>query len=150
MRRAIAATAVTAAGIVWLLAYKTTPHTVTALGSSQAAPEEPSPSTSGATPAPTPSGPVAGTFSGRVVTTIFGDTQVRVVVSGGHVSDVQAVQLPYDRPRSALISNYAAPILRSEAISAQSARIDVVSGATFTSEAYAQSLETALAQDHLG
>ena len=55
-----------------------------------------------------------------------------------------------DRERSARISSEAEPLLKSEALQAQSARIDVVSGATFTSESYAQSLQSALDQAHLG
>jgi uncharacterized protein with FMN-binding domain len=72
--------------------------------------------------------------------------QVQIAVSGGKILDVQALQLPSDRSRSARISQYAAPILRSEAIQAQSARVDIVSGATYTSRAYAQSLASALKQ----
>jgi len=66
--------------------------------------------------------------------------------AGRRVTDVQAPQLPYDRPRSASISQYVAPVLRSEALAAQSAQIDTVPGATYTSDAYAQSLQAALAQ----
>jgi uncharacterized protein with FMN-binding domain len=72
--------------------------------------------------------------------------QVQIAMSGGKVLDVQALQLPSDRSRSARISQYSAPILRSEAIQAQSARVDIVSGATYTSRAYAQSLASALKQ----
>ena len=78
----------------------------------------------------------------------FGTVQVQVTIVGGKIQDVQALQLPQDRRRSAEISQYAAPILRQEALSAQSAQIDLVSGATYTSEAYAQSLQSALDQAH--
>ncbi|MEA2566066.1 MAG: hypothetical protein QOD49_1243, partial [Actinomycetota bacterium] len=66
--------------------------------------------------------------------------------SGQRVTDVRAPQLPYDRARSASISQYVAPVLRSEALAAQSAQIDTISGATYTSDAYAQSLQAALTQ----
>ena len=82
--------------------------------------------------------------------TRYGDVQVRVRVSGGRVTDVTGVQMPNDRARSAEITQFVAPVLRSEAIQAQSARIDIISGATVTSEAYAESLDDALRQDHLG
>ena len=91
-----------------------------------------------------------GTFTGATVSTIYGPVQVRITVSGQHVTDVQAIALPRDRARSAAISQYSAPMLRSEAIQAQSASIDIVSGATYTSIAYARSLQNALQQAHLG
>ncbi len=68
-----------------------------------------------------------------------------VTIASGKVTDVQAVELP-SGGRSGQISLYASPILASEALTAQSASIDVVSGATYTSEAYAQSLQAALDQ----
>lgn len=81
---------------------------------------------------------------GDVVGTQFGDVQVRLVESGGTITDVQALQLPFDRRRSAEISQYAEPILRSEVLQAQSAQIDTVSGATYTSDAYDRSLQSAI------
>jgi uncharacterized protein with FMN-binding domain len=75
---------------------------------------------------------------------------VRVVISNGHISDVQAVTLPTDRAESAYISQVVGPMLRSEALQAQNANIDIISGATYTSQSYAQSLESALQQAHLG
>lgn len=74
----------------------------------------------------------------------YGDVQVQVTVRGNKLVDVEAVQLPTDRPRSAEISSEAGPILRQEALQAGSAQIDIVSGATFTSESYASSLQSAL------
>ena len=71
------------------------------------------------------------------------------MVAGGKVSDVVALALPTGR-RSGQISDYAAPILRQEALQAQSANINLVSGATYTSDAYAQSLQAALDQAGLG
>jgi uncharacterized protein with FMN-binding domain len=81
---------------------------------------------------------------GSVVSTRYGNVQVQVDTSGGRITDVVAVELPSDRRRSAEISSYAAPILHDEALQAQSAQIDIVSGATYTSEAYARSLQAAL------
>ncbi|MHB8611266.1 MAG: FMN-binding protein [Candidatus Dormibacteraceae bacterium] len=75
---------------------------------------------------------------------------MRVVISNGHITDVQAVTLPTDRAESAYISQQAGPLLRQEALQAQSANIDILSGATYTSQSYAQSLESALQQAHLG
>ncbi len=78
------------------------------------------------------------------MSTQFGDIQVEVDTSAGRITDVISLQLPNDRRRSAEISNYVEPILHDEAIRAQSAQIDIVSGATYTSEAYAESLQAAL------
>jgi uncharacterized protein with FMN-binding domain len=79
----------------------------------------------------------------------FGDVQVKVIVSGGRITDVQAVQMPSDRARSAYISQVAGPMLHDEVLQAQSARIDTLSGATYTSDAYAQSVQAALDQAHV-
>ena len=84
------------------------------------------------------------TVEGDTISTKYGDVQVRVTVSGGRLVDVQAVQLPSDRARSQAISSDAGPLLRNEALRAQSARINTVSGATYTSDGYAQSLQSAL------
>ena len=69
--------------------------------------------------------------------------QVQITVASGKLTDVQATRLP-SGGRSGQISNYVEPILSSEALQAQSATIDVISGATYTSEAYARSLQSAL------
>ena len=155
MRRAFITVAATVVGVAWILGYKVTPHSVglapAGTGQSSAPAGQVSPGSGAPIPAPTPNaGAVSGTFTGSDVPNRFGDVQVKIVVSNGHLTDVQAVQLPLDRARSAYISQVAGPILRSEVIRAQSARIDVVSGATYTSESYAQSAESALQQAHLG
>jgi uncharacterized protein with FMN-binding domain len=93
---------------------------------------------------------VSGTFTGSDFSNRFGDVVVRLVISDGRITDVQAVQLPNDRQRSAYISEVAGPMLRSEVLQAQSAHIDVVTGATYTSQSYAQSVESALQQAHMG
>jgi uncharacterized protein with FMN-binding domain len=99
--------------------------------------------TTGAPPPPT-TNTGNQTVEGDAISTRYGDVQVRVVVAGGHLVDVQAVQLPSDRSRSQAISSDAGPQLRNEALRAQSARINTVSGATYTSDGYAQSLQSAL------
>jgi len=75
---------------------------------------------------------------------MYGPVQVTVQMTNGEVASVTAAQLPYDNPRSQEISSQAEPILQSEALQAQSAQIDVVSGATYTSEGYASSLQSAI------
>jgi uncharacterized protein with FMN-binding domain len=150
MRRALAAFAATVIGMYWLVTFKVTaepidvpivsvpsPRVTTAPGRT---PQPTARSTN-----PTTVGVAGGTpFTGSTVETQFGPVQVQIAVSGGKLIDVQALQLPSDRSRSARISQFSAPILRSEAIQAQSARVDIVSGATYTSRAYALSLDSAL------
>ena len=86
------------------------------------------------------------TIVGPAVSNRYGDVQVEIVVRNGQLADVEAVELPSDHARSQYISSVAGPELRSEALQARSANIDVISGATYTSEGYAQSLQSALDQ----
>jgi uncharacterized protein with FMN-binding domain len=159
VKRALIATGVTIVGLAAIAGYRVAPHS---LGAVAAVPPTPSPSPAStpspdaiaATPAasPSPSAPaaVSGSFTGSDFPNRFGDVVVRVVITNGHISDVQAVQLPSDRERSAYISQVAGPMLRSEVLQAQSATIDIISGATYTSQSYAQSVESALQQAHIG
>lgn len=84
------------------------------------------------------------TVDGPVIETVFGPVQVKVTLEGRRLVDVVALQLPSRLARSREISEFAAPILRREALAAQSAAIVSVSGASITSEAYAGSLQAAL------
>jgi uncharacterized protein with FMN-binding domain len=108
----------------------------------------PSPAAGSATPSSAPSGLKDGTFQGQDFPNNYGDVQVAIVISGGKITDVQTLQMPSDRQRSAEISQAAAPILHDEVIQAQSAQIDTLSGATFTSDSYVQSLQSALDKAH--
>lgn len=102
------------------------------------------PGSTAATPSTSASAPQ--TFTGPVVSNRYGDVQVQISVAGGRLSDVEALQLPSDRQRSQEINSIAGPDLRQEALQAQSANINIVSGATYTSDSYAQSLQAALNQ----
>ena len=110
---------------------------------------------SSATTTPTPtstsapatgSGLKDGTYTGTSVNTQFGNVQVAVTISGGKITNVKALQLTTYGGRSVQISNYAAPILRSEVLKAQSAKVSNVSGATYTTRGYLSSLQSALNQ----
>ena len=159
-KRGIAALAITAFALVLLLSFKT-PDVVPARGGGVAVvePDTGTGSTAaqapGQTPAPTKSTgngsntAAADTIDGPVVDTRYGAVQVEIVVAGGQLKDVVALQLPTGR-HSGQISTAVAPILRQEALQAKSAAIDTVSGATYTSDAYAQSLQAALDQAGLG
>lgn len=101
----------------------------------------------GTPPATDRPGPAAtGTFAGNNVLTKFGDVRVAITVRRGRITDVQYLKLPFDRQRSAYISQQAAPILRQEVLAAQTAHIDILSGATYTSDAWASSVASAIAR----
>jgi uncharacterized protein with FMN-binding domain len=85
-------------------------------------------------------------FTGGTAQTRWGPVQVKVTITGGHLVDVVALQTPASHQRSVFINDQAVPMLRSEALQAQSANINTISGATYTSDGYAQSLQSALDQ----
>ncbi|MBT2249560.1 FMN-binding protein [Arthrobacter sp. BHU FT2] len=86
----------------------------------------------------------AGTYKGTAVQTRFGAVQVQITVASGKITDVTALHLTDDDRKSVQISNRAAPLLRSEVLSAQSADVQTISGATVTSNAYLTSLQAAI------
>jgi uncharacterized protein with FMN-binding domain len=145
----------TAAGGVALLGLK--PH----VAERAAAPSGPVPaagptsgSGSGTGPGSGPGSAAAGgsgaagtrTVDGETVQTRYGPVQVRVTLTAGKLTAVKILQVPQDNPRDREIASFAVPQLTREALDAQSAHIDTVSGATYTSEGYAQSLQSALDQ----
>lgn len=83
------------------------------------------------------------TYNGDSVMTRWGVVQVQISVAGGKVTSANVLQVPSDNPRDQEINSYAVPILNQEVVSAQSANIDMVSGATVTSDGYLQSLQSA-------
>jgi len=87
-----------------------------------------------------------GTYTGDVADAFYGNIQVQAVVSGGKLTDIVFLQYPNDRQTSIEINSQAMPFLKSEAIAAQSAIVDGVSGATDSSRAFIQSLGSALAK----
>lgn len=99
------------------------------------------------TPAPRPTGQyVDGSYTGSAANAYYGTVQVKAIVSGGRIADVQFLQYPNDRSNSRYINSQAMPLLTKEAIQTQSAQVNGVSGATFTSQAFIQSLASALTQ----
>jgi uncharacterized protein with FMN-binding domain len=87
-----------------------------------------------------------GTYIGSVADAQWGNVQIQVVIQQGKLTNVSFLQYPDDRNRSVMINNYADPQLISEAIQAQSANVDTVTGATDSSDAFIQSLTDALSQ----
>ncbi|TCC31077.1 FMN-binding protein [Kribbella speibonae] len=111
------------------------------------------PATGRRTPAsPTPAAgsarPSSVVVAGGVVDTQYGPVQVEITVRGGRITRTHTLQHPSGDGRSDEINSFAVPQLDREAMAAQSARIDTVSGATFTSEGYRQSLQSALDAAH--
>src|SRR3954471_17058674 len=84
---------------------------------------------------------VSGTATGTAVDTQYGAAQVKVTVKNGKITKVVALRLQGNEPRSVEISSSAEPTLQQEVLAKQSSDIDVVSGATFTSASYAQSVQ---------
>jgi len=95
------------------------------------------------------SGSGTTTVTGDTAQTQWGPVQVQITVSSGTITDVTAVQYPSGNGRDQEINSYALPVLAQEAVAAQSAHIDHVSGATVTSDGYVQSLQSALDKANL-
>lgn len=89
-----------------------------------------------------------GTYTGSAADAFYGYIQVQAVISGGRITDVVFLQYPSDRSTSISINTQAMPYLKQEALAAQSAQVDIVSGATDSSMAFQQSLASALSQAH--
>lgn len=87
-----------------------------------------------------------GTYTGSVANAYYGNVQVQVAISGGKITDVQFLSYPNDNPNSQYINQQATPYLKQEAIQAQSANVNVITGATLTSQAFVQSMSSALSQ----
>jgi uncharacterized protein with FMN-binding domain len=90
------------------------------------------------------SGAGTRTVTGDVESTQWGPVQVQLTVSDGTITKVTVLQQPHGNPRDTEINDQALPILVQDTLSAQSANIDMVSGATVTSTGYLQSLQAAL------
>src|SRR4051812_32437918 len=141
MRRAIAAIVTTVAGLVLVLSFKS--HAGTASTSAVATAPQ-TPATSSPTPSPskkattTTTAPAVTThtYTGSTYDTRYGPVQVKITVVGGKLTDVSALQLPQQNRRDIEIDDYAVPQLRQEALDAQSANINSISGATYTSDGY--------------
>jgi uncharacterized protein with FMN-binding domain len=150
MRRVILAFTATVAGLVALLAFKThdpdqsalTPTTSAAAGDSETG----TASTTGGTSAikAPPLKPGEKAVTGNVAQTVYGPVQVQLVEKTGKIVNVNVLQEPTATQEDVQIGQYALPTLIKETLSAQSARIDAVSGASYTSGGYIKSLQSAV------
>ncbi|HEY7277319.1 MAG TPA: FMN-binding protein [Trebonia sp.] len=162
MRRVILAICATAVGLVLLLSFKTQTQSGVTGASPAAALGSPAPGNDAASPSasasPAASGSAksgtagsgtAGSAAAKTVTgaawpTIYGPVQVKITVADGKITAATAVEYPLDTPRDQQINSYAIPQLNAETVAAGSAQIDTVSGATYTSQGYVGSLQSAL------
>ena len=135
VRRIVLWFASTVTGVVLLFGYPTS--TSSAPAASTVVQAAPAGSMTG-------DGGSAVTVTGPAVDTRWGPVQVQVTVADGAITDVEVVEYPTGNGRGRQINARAVPILVQETLDAQSADVDVVSGATYTSEGYAESLQAAL------
>jgi uncharacterized protein with FMN-binding domain len=146
MRRAPIVLSATVAGVAGVLSFHAQPQQLTPVPPATTAQRSTTTSTRSGTKAKSGSAPATAT--GVVASNQYGNVQVRVTVAGGKITQVTPLQLPQSDAKSAQISQYAAPQLQNEVLAAQSAQIDGVSGASYTSQSYDTSLQSAL--DQLG
>jgi uncharacterized protein with FMN-binding domain len=147
MKRVIFTSAATVAGLVALLSFKTQAQPITTTLPSAATSESSATSTASSSATATGSATkksTAKTFTGQAVTTRYGIVQVKVTAIAGKITDAALVQLTGFDGRSQQINSWAGPQLLQETMKKQSAQVDTVSGATYTSDGYRQSLQSAL------
>ena len=154
MKRTFAALVATVAGLVLLFGFKT--HSARQLVQPPpaiAASSPPTPQTSAAQSAPStkqpsaaapPGKPQTRTVTGSSIGTRYGDVEVQVVLTGTQITDVVPVRLPDSNGVDQEIDQQVVPILIQETLTAQSSNIQAVSGATYTSDGYIRSLQSAL------
>lgn len=136
MRRIILWSLSTVAVLVLLFSYRTSTSGPSAVASDTVV----------ATGAPEASTTTSQTFTGSAAQTRWGPVQVRITVADGRITAVTVPEYPTENHKDQQINAYAVPVLVQETLDAQSADIDMVSGATVTSEGYVESLQSALDQ----
>ena len=157
MRRILLWSLTTLSAVVLLFGYRTSTST-TMPAAAAPRPATSGPGVAGSTgstgssgsPTATGSAGTGSTVTGTSADTRWGPVQVRLTVAAGRITAVDVVDYPQGNPRDQEINAEAIPTLVDETLQAQSARIDMVSGATVTSTGYLQSLQSALDQAHLG
>lgn len=137
MKRAPIVLSATVAGLAGTLAFHARSPAATATTTPQAA-------TSSSTAPARSSTTATKSVTSEVVANQYGDVQLKVTVAGAKITKIQALELPGGDPKSSEINAAAAPVLQASALSAQSANIDSVSGATYTSTSYKTALQSAL------
>ena len=154
MRRVIFAITGTIAGLVALLSFKAHAPTVPVAATTGTGGGSSSSSTSTSTvPGEFPEGSLAGKLTpgetavtGHVANTVYGPVQIQLIVKSGKIVKVAVLQQPMNTIHDIQIGEFAFPRLISETLAAQNAKVDAVSGASYTSEGYISSLQSAV--DH--
>jgi uncharacterized protein with FMN-binding domain len=154
MRRVILAVTATIAGLVALLSFKShAPTLAAATGTTGGSSTSSSSSSSSSVPGEFPTGSAApkltagqSTLTGHVANTVYGPVQIQLVVQDSKIVKVAILEQPTNTIHDIQIGEFAFPRLISETLTAQNAKIDAVSGASYTSAGYIASLQSAL--DH--
>ena len=157
MKRILYAVLGTVAGLVLLFSYRTSLQVVpptaadgttsgTISGGTSNGSSGTSGGSSGSSGNSSSTGLKDGTYTGQSTDTRWGPVQVRITVSAGRITAADAIDYPMNNGRDQQINQYAIPQLQNETLQAQSAQIDMVSGATYTSEGYTTSLQSAIDQ----
>lgn len=136
----------TVVALVLLFSYRTS---LTSSGPATAAASVTRPANPAPAPAPGTTSGGTKTYDGSVAQTRWGPVQVTITVTGGKITEVAVPTYPNGNGRDQEINSYALPILQQETLTAQSAHIDTVSGATVTSDGYLESLQAAIDAAHL-
>lgn len=129
------------------------PDTVAGQGASNSSANDPASNNSSQLPASSSNsssqkGFKDGTYIGPEIDVVYGLVKVQATIQSGKIDNVQFLEYPSDRRTSQQINSIAMPYLQQEALQAQSANVDIISGATLTSEGFAMSLQSALASAH--
>jgi len=153
MRRVILAVTGTIAGLVALLSFKSHAPSLSAAATSGTGAGSSSSSSSSSVPGEFPTGSQAASLpagetalTGQVADTVYGPVQVQLILRNTKIIKVAVLQQPTNTIHDIQIGEFAFPELISETLKAQSAKIDTVSGASYTSQGYIQSLQSALDQ----
>jgi uncharacterized protein with FMN-binding domain len=153
MRRAVLTLGGTLAGVAALLSFKTHPGTSADAAASPAAPAAPAAAHASGKPTVKASARSGGgmgdsttarVLTGQVISTQYGPMQVQITLAGQKITAAKVLQRTDTGTNSQQIDANAIPKLTSETLAAQSAHIDAVSGASYTSSGYIQSLQSAL------
>ena len=150
MKRAPIVLSATVAGLAAALGFHA--HVPAAqVSTAHVAPSSATATSSAPSPAASASGSAASSASTKTITSAvetnrYGNVELMVTITSGRITGITAHQIPQNDGKSAQINAYAEPVLRHSALSAQSANIDAVSGATYTSDGYRTALQSVLDQ----
>ena len=146
MKRAPIVLSATVAGLAATLGFhaQSPAASPAAVATTTTAQSTPSASSGGSSSSGTTASASTKTVTSAVEANQYGNVQLKVTIKGGKITKIDAVQIPNNDPKSSEINASAEPMLQQSALSAQSAKIDTISGATYTSNSYKAALQSAL------